>query len=154
MRLGAGDIGIADHQPVRGIAPYGVKGEWPGPDALAAQPLDQLHVVRRPAQMRHEMHPAVLQSDVELPGHRGLERGCECVAALGVEAAHPAQVAGKVALHHEGLDELLHHQGRRRMCGAPQVNEAVDHGIGHDQIAKPQARKEHLAERAGIKHAT
>ena len=55
MRLGAGDIGIADHQPVRGIAPYGVERKWPGPDALAAQSLDQLQVVGPPAQMRDEI---------------------------------------------------------------------------------------------------
>src|SRR5262249_9738137 len=64
--VGTGDIGIADHESLRGIAPQRVQRERARPDAPAAQALDQLHVTSLRAQMRDEMHAAVLQRDREL----------------------------------------------------------------------------------------
>ena len=80
-----------------------------GATVRRSRPRSSCPVNERPDASRHR------QIDLQLLRHRGRKRRRQCLAPLGVEASHAAQVAGEMAARHEGLDQLLGHQRGSRL---------------------------------------
>ena len=115
-----------------------MRADKPAIRPLALQSQDQVHSPR----LRIDSHV--------FPQHAFQARRCR-FPALGIELAHPLDMAREMAFRDEGRDDGLRKLGAAPCESLADLLEPLDLRFRHDKIGKPNARKKHLAEGACIK---
>src|ERR1700761_5314882 len=99
------------------------------------------------------MHAARLRIDPHVFAQHAVEPRRGDFTSLGIEPAHPLNMAREMPFRDELGDDRLRKLGTAARESLHDLLESLYLAFRHDQIREPETRKQNLAEGAGIKHS-
>ncbi|PSQ68220.1 MAG: hypothetical protein BRD26_08840, partial [Bacteroidetes bacterium QH_1_64_81] len=148
--IGLVDGSVPQHEPVAVERALGVKRERRRHHLALLKSRGHGLIVKVVLEKDSQVQAGFVGTDVQLIAHLRLQRLDEDRLPLGIERAHPSQVAFEVAFFEEVGHDHLGGEGRASFQQGLGGGKRLDQRLGHHEVAEAESGEQHLAKGADV----